>query len=245
MEATLDPYALLGVTIASTCQQVRKAYYELALHAHPDKGGSAEQMRIVHNAYAYVIHQIAGVNHTGTYEDLEKDFADFCASQTQRPPSLADIRADAFNLPRFNDIFELARAENAAGTAVETAFAPGGYEASMLPGMHTLFDGQDVVPRYSEVTSLDAGSADDPKPFEYALSEYVEPAAAPVGTPHFRDLTQPAAAPLDDYGGGPSDFYSDYRGAFAPAMPANIPFEELTLTDEALHGLIERRSRLP
>lgn len=245
MDATLDPYALLGVTIASTCQQVRKAYYELALHAHPDKGGSAEQMRIVHNAYAYVIHQIAGVNRTVTYEDLEKDFADFCASQTQRPPSLADIRADAFDLPRFNDLFEIARTEGDAAAAVETAFAPGGYEASMLPGMHTLF-GNDEIPRYSVISSLDADAVGHgPKPFEYALSEYVEPTPAPAGTPHFRDLTQPAAAPLDDYGGGPSDFYSDYRGAFAPALPANIPFEELTLTDEALEDLIERRSRLP
>ena len=243
MDATLDPYALLGVTIASTCQEVRKAYYELALHAHPDKGGSAEQMRIVHNAYAYVIHQIAGVNRTVTYEDLEKDFADFCASQTQRPPSLADIRADAFNLPRFNDLFEAARAENAPGT-VETAFAPGGYEASMLPGMHTLFAGG-AVPRYSAPSPQDADPARGPTPFEYALSEYVEPAAAPFGTPHFRDLTQPAAAPLEEYGGGLSDCYSDYRGAFAPALPANIPFEELTLTDEALQGLMQRRSRLP
>lgn len=230
--ATLDPYALLGVTIASTCQEVRRAYYELALHAHPDKGGSAEQMRIVHNAYAYVSHQIAGVNRTVTFEDLEKDFADFCASQTQRPPSLADIRADAFNLPRFNDLFELARAD-AAGT-VEAAFAPGGYEASMVPSGLGVADGYTYSPAVPDGAEV--------PPFEYAVIEYVEPAPAPFGNPHFRDLTRAATAPLEDYSG---DFYSDYKGAFAPALPANIPFEELTLTDEALGDLIELRSRLP
>jgi hypothetical protein len=232
----LDPYALLGVTIASTCQEVRKAYYELALHAHPDKGGSAEQMRVVHNAYAYVIHQIAGVNRTVTYEDLEKDFSDFCASQTQRPPSLADIRADAFDLPRFNDLFEAAAAAAAAeGATVETAFAAGGYEASMVPGM-----GHTAVAAAPEYSAVIPDGAEVP-PFQYAVIEYVEPAPAPFGNPHFRDLTQAAAAPLDDYSG---DFYSDYKGAFAPALPANIPFEELTLTDEALETLMERRRQL-
>jgi hypothetical protein len=171
-------------------------------------------------------------------EDLEKDFADFCASQTQRPPSLADIRADAFNLPRFNDLFELARAD-AAGT-VEAAFAPGGYEASMVPGVGAGVPGAGAgtVPEYSPTVPDGA----EVPPFEYAVIEYVEPVPAPFGNPHFRDLTRAATAPLEDYSG---DFYSDYRGAFAPALPANIPFEELTLTDEALGNLIELRSRLP
>lgn len=237
MGDVLDPYALLGVTIASTCQEVRRAYYELALHAHPDKGGTAEQMRVVHNAYAYVSHQVAGVNRTVTFEDLEKDFADFCASQTQRPPSLADIRADAFDLPRFNDLFELARARAGNVVAVETAFAPGGYEASMVPGLGATSTREPAehspycpVPDPAEVP-----------PFEYAVIEYVEPAPAPFGNPHFRDLTQAATAPLDDYSG---DFYCDYKGAFAPALPANMPFEELTLTDEALQHLMERRRQL-
>lgn len=234
--ATLDPFGLLGVNVSSTCQEVRKAYYELALHAHPDKGGSAEQMRVVHNAYAYVSRQIAGVNRTVTFEDLEKDFADFCASQTQRPPSLADIRADAFNLPRFNDLFEAARAD--ADGAVETAFAPGGYEASMVPGMWATTPAAAAPAAYSTAVP----DAAEVPPFEYAVIEYVEPAPAPFANPHFRDLTRAATAALDDYSG---DFYSDYKGAFAPALPANIPFEELTLTDEALEDLIQLRSRLP
>lgn len=41
---SLDPYKILGVSPDATQEEVQKAYRKKAAEAHPDKGGSHEQM---------------------------------------------------------------------------------------------------------------------------------------------------------------------------------------------------------
>jgi len=49
-----DPFRTLGVSPSDSPERVRARYRELALSAHPDRGGSAEQMRDLNLAYERV-----------------------------------------------------------------------------------------------------------------------------------------------------------------------------------------------
>jgi len=119
----IDPYQLLGVTISSTPQEIRQAYYNLALICHPDKGGSAKDMDIINSAYRYVKEQIEGIDFEVTYESLEEDFSKFCLDQEeQKPPTFMQIYDEitGFNT-RFNEEFE------ANKDKMFSASLPGGY----------------------------------------------------------------------------------------------------------------------
>ena len=58
----INPYDLLGVKINSTLSEIKKAYYNLALLCHPDKGGCKKDMDTIHQAYKYVIEQVNNIN---------------------------------------------------------------------------------------------------------------------------------------------------------------------------------------
>jgi curved DNA-binding protein CbpA len=107
-DSFIDPYELLGVTIDTSPKEVKRAYYTLSLYLHPDKGGHANDMRILQNAYEYVYKQISGVNRSITIEDLQTQFKEFCDSQDAvKLQSFADIFNDgSFDLGKFNNAFE-------------------------------------------------------------------------------------------------------------------------------------------
>nr|WP_240357127.1 MULTISPECIES: J domain-containing protein [Myxococcus] len=50
-----DPYQLLGVSPLDSPEKVRARYHTLALERHPDRGGSAEQMRELNVAYERIL----------------------------------------------------------------------------------------------------------------------------------------------------------------------------------------------
>lgn len=198
----VDPYDLLGVTQHSTCQQVRKRYYALACLCHPDRGGTPEQMQTLHNAYQYVLKRVA-LNRDTTYEDLEKDFGDFCASQTATPPPFVDIHAEAFNLPRFNELYDL---RVGSSTEVDGAFAEGGY--ATVPS--------DISLEYTPVEACTVPM------FSSAVVVYTEPHAVVMPQETVRDLTGTA---LDDFSCSIGTVRaSDYRAALSPPHPTP-PFE--------------------
>lgn len=102
----INPYDLLGVTIHSSMDELKKAYYSLSLLMHPDKGGSAEDMVTLHRAYNFVRRELQSVNHDITVEQLEDEFRTFCVDQTQEVPKFQDIYAEAFELEKFNKYFD-------------------------------------------------------------------------------------------------------------------------------------------
>lgn len=80
----INPFELLGLDHKTcTLNDVRKAYRNLAFVCHPDKGGAAQDMRIVHTAYKWISTQLTEVRDRGceSYEDKEKAFKDFLDSQ--------------------------------------------------------------------------------------------------------------------------------------------------------------------
>lgn len=53
--AVADPYRTLGVTAESSDNVLRERYLTLARQHHPDRGGDAEQMRRINDAYERVL----------------------------------------------------------------------------------------------------------------------------------------------------------------------------------------------
>lgn len=214
----LNPFDLLGVTPHATCQEVRKRYYALACLCHPDRGGTNEQMQTLHNAYQFVIRQVA-LNRTVTYEALEADFADFCASQTAKPPPFSDIYAEAFNLPRFNELFDLAPSDE-----VDRAFVDGGYP---------------VCPSKATLEYSPAQPTCDLETFTTEVVVYEEPLPRVMPQIMVRDLTNPA---ITDFTCAVGKLCaSDYKAALSPPNP--IPSDAQTEHDvaEAFEAL--RRER--
>lgn len=64
-----DAWQLLGLTPRSSIDEARRAYYELARIVHPDRGGNAEDMRMLHQAYRWVYEQLMGSSLPITVED--------------------------------------------------------------------------------------------------------------------------------------------------------------------------------
>jgi hypothetical protein len=50
-----DPYRMLGVSPLDSPEVVRARYRELALERHPDRGGSADKMRELNEAYEKIL----------------------------------------------------------------------------------------------------------------------------------------------------------------------------------------------
>ena len=198
MDMVLNPYELLGVTPNSSSQEVRKRYYALACLCHPDRGGTNDQMQTLHHAYKYVITQVA-LNADTTLEALETDFADFCKSQTATPPPFVDIHAEAFNLPRFNELFDL----HGSTGEMDGAFLEGGY--STVPS--------DVTMEYSPTPPDSA----DATPFKTEMVVYKEPMPVVKPTETVRDLTNPIITDFSCSVGAVQA--CDYRAALSPPTP--------------------------
>jgi hypothetical protein len=90
----VNPYEVFGITIESSLDDVRKAYYQLALVCHPDKGGNAEDMRIVYACYLWLKEQL-GHKTNDTYEDVCEMFAAFWR----------DHPAETFDVKAMDDIY--------------------------------------------------------------------------------------------------------------------------------------------
>lgn len=69
---TVDPWQLLGVTPISSINDVRKSYYYLARIMHPDRGGNADDMRTLHEAYTWIYKQLTGSSFPVTVDDPAK-----------------------------------------------------------------------------------------------------------------------------------------------------------------------------
>ena len=95
MKSLINPYELLGVTINSTLKEVKKAYYNMSLLCHPDKGGSDKDMIVVHNSYLYIKKQLENCTNKPTLENIEDDFKNYFKNNYRKPPLFYEIWLDS------------------------------------------------------------------------------------------------------------------------------------------------------
>jgi len=95
----LDPYALLGATPQTSVADLRKAYYAMALLLHPDRGGRAEDMRVLTAAYEFVKRELEFGStrplDEATLRDLEAEFASFFAASSAATASMPEVYDEA------------------------------------------------------------------------------------------------------------------------------------------------------
>lgn len=107
MNIGLNPYEFLGVTPSSSLEDVRKAYHELSLLVHPDKGGSTQEMHILITAYKWIKEQIE-YKTTKDYQTIQDEFDNFIKKQNnEKPPPLTHILAETigFEYDKFKNIY--------------------------------------------------------------------------------------------------------------------------------------------
>jgi curved DNA-binding protein CbpA len=95
---SIQPYEFLGVTFKTPLKDVRRRYYDRALMCHPDKGGAAQDMMMLHCAYKWIERQLAMVDgKEQDYEAAKKSFEDFVESQknVEVMPSMTEVSLEA------------------------------------------------------------------------------------------------------------------------------------------------------
>ena len=114
-DQTINPFELLGVTPTSELSQAQQAFRELAVVTHPDKGGSAGQMRVLLNAYRFVKEGLTSVKESQSamdysMDELEEQFKEFC--QVEGPVMTEEIERECikeitgFDVTAFNQRFD-------------------------------------------------------------------------------------------------------------------------------------------
>lgn len=229
--STLDPYGLLGVSMDSSPGEVRRAYFDLCRLVHPDKGGNASDMVVVHCAYKYVLAQVSEVNRTVSIEDLEERFAAFCREQLDEPvpefmPDMCCMEADANmdaiptnNLTNFHRTFEARTVTDHRGRSSHTCGYADMMEQSKYHGQYG--DNTPVTP-VPFVPFLSSGENEGHDnlvknggyvPFESRVVTYSEPMTAVTDTRMtFCEVVMSEG--LDDYGTSRPVEMTDYKAAF-------------------------------
>jgi DnaJ-class molecular chaperone len=107
---TINPYELFGIDPQQTnMKELKRKYYELALLVHPDRNPlqNGEDMDTIYKAYKYCENEITNRNDKETnLESLEKEFEEFCKTQTDSPPSMYNIADDVLEMQKFHETFE-------------------------------------------------------------------------------------------------------------------------------------------
>jgi len=223
----LDPYDLLGVSPYAPAGDVRRAYYQMALIAHPDKGGSAADMATVHAAYEYVIARAPKITLAPTAELAERarnaaqEFKAFAESQrTEKILPLNEILANVFGLSEATFATDyLQPALDVAGPTSAASFARD-------RAAYTNIAYQTVVSRAHALLAADATSERDPSAI---IAELTADFVATTHKFHSADFFPAAiAGGYGDVMAPPAELPTggDGADAGAAAAPPPTPFPE-------------------
>lgn len=201
----LNPYELLGVTIDTPKDDIKKIYFQLSLLAHPDKGGNTDDMITLKKAYDFVMREIKNINTSITVEDLEATFKDFCKTQENNVPLFQDIYAEAFNVEKFNDYFD--RHNNDLQISTEKIESSGNF---LSGGYGDMMDSNNNFEYKPEYNPNDVGQVTHQ--FTTTLTEYKAPKETQVFQ-HLMDYSK--KEPIDDYSLDVGGLHmSDYKAAY-------------------------------
>ena len=97
----IQPYEIFGLTSKATMDQVRRAYYDLALICHPDRGGSANDMTVINAAYEWIRRGLTGITSVEELANFSVEYDDLLAEyQSQHVPTFTELQGENFGLPR-------------------------------------------------------------------------------------------------------------------------------------------------
>ena len=101
----INPYEFMGLTIDSSLDDLRKSYYKLSLICHPDKGGSADAMVVLHTAYNWIKNQLDNVKNQPDagkdYDTVQKEFDEYVATlQKMKPPTYLETVAESLGIEK-------------------------------------------------------------------------------------------------------------------------------------------------
>lgn len=225
----INPYEFMGLTVDSSLDDLRKSYYKLSLICHPDKGGSADAMVVLHTAYNWIKNQLDNVKNQPDagkdYSTVQKEFDEYVASlQKMKPPTYLETVAESLGI------------EKADYTLIyDRVFAETGGESKMV-SKNMLFDimlGNLNQIIYESRSNNSEGSIDIPgnlnkedvlKRMEDDLIRYrdMKPEEInlfPASIPHgYGDLME-----HDNM-----DYKAKYRQDVVMALAANEPIDNLT-----------------
>ena len=212
----LNPYALLGVTVNSTFNELKRNYYNMALMCHPDKGGSGDDMHIVLMAYNYCKEQLEKKEaKETTYEKLEEEFADFCKNQEAQLPTFSSVYEETNDwIKDFNREFEGLNmnnggSSNSVGDVVMNDPFKDGYGDLMDIGDDENADENPIdLIDYNDIEEQVSSNQ-----FKNQIVKYEEPAVLPDTITYFPLNCEK----LDDFSGVSNnlqmnDYYKSYGG---------------------------------
>ncbi len=207
----INPYDLLGFDSKNPnieMKELKAEYYTLSLICHPDKGGTAEDMIILKNAYQYIKEQIEGKDaKSKDVKEVEEEFKNFMKDQENTPPPFSQIYEEAHLwLQEFNKQF----------VGDNTILLSDGYGDMMDTTYHPIDTNIDQIKekRYLEI---------DQKPiveFKQEIVTYTEPVSFNFNSSCGFNLNQEK---INDFS---INTMSDYKKAFT-----SIEFENLSVND--------------
>lgn len=236
----IQPYELFGLTSKASASEVRKAYYNMALLCHPDRGGSAEDMTIINAAYEWICRGLVGV---ASVPEASIEYDELLAEyKPEHMPSFIELQGENYGFPRsafqcdddFMYKLVLMKWQNEPD-AVKDATCIVDYAAAYLcerldPAVVAQTYPAAIPHGYSQLIAATAAGGDVASFSKTTdVVQYVEP----VG--RIREQTETAAVfavpQLDDYS---TETSTDYELAFSPA-PALPPLpEDVPVNVEAL-----------
>lgn len=202
----INPFELFNLDVHDknvNLKKVKKTYHQLSLLTHPDKGGSATDFMIIHQAYNYVLEQIEQSKDMVEMDILEEDFKNFCLEhKIEKIPSLLDIRDETalFN-KKFNEEWEEQKID---GKIINT-FMDNGYG--------NLMDDSSIIPEEAE--QKDDKDIKLTNNFTSEVMIYSEPNALPntYGSYQRYDIDE-----VDNYGDISKELY-DYKETHTEYRP--------------------------
>lgn len=257
-------FDLLGVTRDTPFADVKWAYYQLAKLAHPDKGGSKEQMEALCNAYeivkgtCFAMTSVASrkVDDIPSFNDIEAEACD--ASLEKLQSVLAELNVTLHPWTERVILGEYIRESNVnrltKGTNLDMSdFLKGSIVvANALKDKDNKNDNEikecplTIEGGYAEFMLKKGASDEEPVPKMPArqMVTYMEPRSA-----YTADMDHPLLIPkkIEDYS---NRFGGDYMKSFEPIMTDDLVEKEQGLEksklalDDRLEILIDARKRL-
>lgn len=123
----MDPYQILQLPKKFTLEQLKENYKRIALHVHPDKGGTEELFQLVTKAYKVLVEEHNRRVAERDFNELKSEFQKTLRrTETAPRPRAVDPGSSrggggggSFNLDRFNQIFSENKVETAADKGYE------------------------------------------------------------------------------------------------------------------------------